>query len=357
MRNERPRTEAILGQLLIVVNSMSDAAKPSIVGWVWAGNGNTGRLWFGRRSFLAWGKLCVRIFDNLATKADSLHAMMQDSWDDEPFDDEWWESPEAGAPEQPRDAVVDEAKRALFEFLEVEGEAVFYQRQLEVLFEKKFFHWITAHALSELADEGRIACETLVLPGTGNIKIYRNKGHRYWRRQADEIVDLVGRFSKPEFTRALGEQGELMFDAALPRVGFVPKAEKVKAYFGREWTESAHDLDRVFECNGVAYGVEIKNTLGYMDRSELYVKIRMCKHLGLRPLFIVRMAPKSYINDVFQAGGFTLVFKYQLYPFGRGKFAEEVRGTLRLPVDCPARIADGTVGRLLNWHRRRGKEG
>jgi hypothetical protein len=62
------------------------------------------------------------------------------------------------------------------------------------------------------------------------------------------------------------------------------------------------------------------------------------------------MAPKSYINEVQELGGFTLVFKYQLYPFAQKGFADEVREGLQIPVDCPVRIADGTVQRFLSWH-------
>ena len=133
-------------------------------------------------------------------------------------------------------------------------------------------------------------------------------------------------------------------------MGFLPTARNVKTYKGKEWKETDQDLDRVFERDGIAYGAEIKNTLKYIPRHELTVKIKMCQHLGLRPLFIVRAAAKSYINEVRLLGGFTLVFKYQLYPFGQKLFADRVRESLRLPVDSPARIADGTVQRFLNWH-------
>ena len=47
------------------------------------------------------------------------------------------------------------------------------------------------------------------------------------------------------------------------------------------------NLDRVFERDGIPYGAEIKNTLAYIDRGELHVKLRMCFYLGLRPLFTV----------------------------------------------------------------------
>jgi hypothetical protein len=106
----------------------------------------------------------------------------------------------------------------------------------------------------------------------------------------------------------------------------------------------------VFERDGIAYGIEIKNTLGYIEKSELEIKLRMCKLFGMRALFILRFAPKSYINLIREQGGFTLIFKYQLYPFGQKAFADEVRTRLRLPTDSPARIEDGTVQRLLRWH-------
>jgi hypothetical protein len=255
---------------------------------------------------------------------------------------------ETGA--QPRDSYVDLAKSDLGKLFEQESESVFYQRQLQVMFEKKYFHWITVRALSELLQEGSLAAEVLPLPGTGSITFYRSITYRYWKRDADEIVKLVSRFSESPFTYALGAHGETMFDAALPTVGFMPRGFKVRSFGGAEWTETKHDLDRVFERDGIAYGTEIKNTLSYIEKDELEIKMKMCKHLGLRPLFIVRMAPKSYVNLVAEEGGFTLIFKYQLYPFGQKAFADEVRARLRLPTDSPRRIEDGTVKRLLDWH-------
>lgn len=273
-------------------------------------------------------------------------------WEPPDYDPDYEPDIREDEEERPRDAVVDQAKDAIRAFFEGEQGNVFYKQQLEVIFEEKFFHWVTSRALSELAAEGHIAEEASELPGIGVIKLYHATAHRYWRRQAKELIALVGRFSTPGFTAGLGAQGELMFDAALPTVGFLPVGRKVRAYGEREWDETAHDLDRVFVRDGIAYGTEIKNTLKYIPRDELMVKIRMCNHLGLRPLFVVRAAAKSYIHEVRLVGGFTLVFKYQLYPFGQKPFADEVRGALRLPVDSPARIADGTVQRFLSWHER-----
>ncbi len=268
---------------------------------------------------------------------------------------------------RPRDAVVDQAKNSIRRFFEEEPASVFYKQQLQVLFETGipnaqseaerlhpgYFHWVTSRALAELVAEGAIAVEREELPGVGHITFFRSTRHRYVRRQVQGVIELVSEFSAPAFTAGLGAQGELMFAEALATVGFVPGARNVKTYGGREWRETEHDLDRVFEREGIAYGAEIKNTLKYIPHDELQLKMRMCEHLRLRPLFIVRAAAKSYIEEVRLAGGFTLVFKFQLYPFGQKPFANRVRAALRLPVDSPTRIADGTVQRFLTWHERR----
>ncbi len=277
------------------------------------------------------------------------------TWDQREYEPDYWEDAEPSG--QQRDPAVDEAKITLRQFFNERPTSVFYQRQLQVMFESRseyhpqgFFHWITAYALSELASEGYIASQPLELPSTGSIIIYRATTHRYWKRQAEDLVRIVSQFSDASFTSALGRHGESMFDAALPTVGFMPTARETRSYKSQEWTESEHDLDRVFERDGIAYGAEVKNTLSYIDREELDIKVRMCKHLGLRPLFIVRMAPKNYVNEVWEQGGYTLIFKYQLYPHGQKAFADKVKGALELPVDSPARIADGTIQRFLNWH-------
>jgi len=240
----------------------------------------------------------------------------------------------------------------LEEFFEQHSSEVFYERQLEIIFERQFFHWITRKALYELHDAGDLSLESQQLNETVSIKLYRHKRHRFWKRQAAEVTQLVRAFSAPPFIRALGLHGELMFDAALPSEGFMPKGKNITAYAGQTWTSTAHNLDRLFERDGVIYGAEIKNTLPYIPLKEMRTKITMCELFGIRPLFIVRMAPKSYIEEVRQHGGFTLVFQYQLYPHGSEGFASTVRERLKLPVDCPAAIAQGTIQRFARWHER-----
>jgi len=146
----------------------------------------------------------------------------------------------------------------------------------------------------------------------------------------------------------------MLLDSALARAGFMPAPEKnVSEWNGVKWTETKHNLDRIVTKDGISYGVEIKNTQNYIPRGELRLKIELCHHLGLRPLFIMRFAPKSYIEEVRRAGGFTLLFEHQMYPLSHIKLMREVRSTLNLKIDCPSDVQSGHIQRLLNWHNKK----
>ncbi|MEO8724690.1 MAG: hypothetical protein ABI383_01085 [Acidobacteriaceae bacterium] len=94
-----------------------------------------------------------------------------------------------------------------------------------------------------------------------------------------------------------------------------------------------------------------KKTVSIMEsKSRIGSATSIGKELKLVPLFVARMMPKTYINEVYQAGGFSLILKYQLYPFGTADFANEVREELQLPTGCPSRLENGTLQRLVNFH-------
>ena len=268
------------------------------------------------------------------------------------IDDEW-EYLEELDDQRPRDTKIDEAKEVLMrELFEQSPEQVYYGRQVEVLFERRFFHWIIARALGELARSGAVSSTEMVLEGQTRVRFYWSTRNRYWRRKAQAARRLILEYSKPSFCRGLGHHAETMFTAALATVGFMPTSENVRSYRGVEWVETGHDLDRVFERDKVAYGTEIKNSLDYIAREELQIKLRMCKRFGIRLLFIMRMAPKSYIEEIRQAGGYSLIFEWQLYPHGNEELARRVRERFGLRVDCPRAIERGTVERFLRWHVR-----
>ncbi len=247
-------------------------------------------------------------------------------------------------------------------FHEEHPKELFYDRQLCVLFEKKYFHWITGRALKTLVDERRLATDLEVIPGVHDeegraltLRFYRHPSHRYWRTQGKEIAGLVRQFSG-DFGHALGDYGELVCDAALGAEGFVRAAKNTREWQGRRWDKTGHNLDRIYVRDGIAYGCEIKNTLKYLPVEEREVKQAICGHLGVKPLFIVRWLPKSHMHEIIEAGGFAILFEHQLYPIGQGDLANEVRKRLWLPVVCSGEFPADAVDRFVRLHQRLGSE-
>jgi hypothetical protein len=253
-------------------------------------------------------------------------------------------------PEPGDDPAVLRVTLELRAFFEEHPQDVFYETQLCIFFEDRYFHWVTSRALKGMRLDGEIGSELQKQPPHVTLRFYYHRRNRYWKRRAGEIRKLVQTFSEQPFTESLGLQGESMIDAGLPRIGFMPSAVEVRSWKDRNWIETGHDLDRVFTRDGLHYGTEIKNKLGYIDQVEFRAKLAMCNHLELIPLFIARMMPKTYIKDVSDAGGFTLIMKYQFYPYAHRELAKTIASELKLPVDCPARLNQNTLDRFLNWH-------
>ena len=226
---------------------------------------------------------------------------------------------------------------------------IYYQRQLQVLIEREHFHWLTAAAVKVLIADGRVESEVVDV-GDTVARLLWTPGYRYRARETAAVLDLVRRMSQPAFASGVGRHAETLFDAALPRIGMRPLGRDVQSWNGRDWTRTNHNLDRVFELDGIEYGVEIKNQLQYIGIKEFETKLAMCDVLGLRPLFIMRALPKSYAHEVIERGGYALIFRYQLYPHGSEAFAKEVRDRLSLPVDSPPGIYDSTLERFRKWH-------
>ena len=94
----------------------------------------------------------------------------------------------------------------------------------------------------------------------------------------------------------------------------------------------------------MAYGIEVKNTLGYLGIEEFVAKVRMSLKLGLKPVFAARAMPKTWIEALIQAGGYAMIMEYQFYPWTHERLAKEIREKLHLPIDTPKKIEAGTTG-------------
>lgn len=201
------------------------------------------------------------------------------------------------------DVYEKDAREHLRPFLEQNRDRVFFSRQLEVQNEDRYFHWITNRAIRDLEAEGLIKSEVRKLPRAGTIKLLWHRSYRYYKREASRIIALVDEYANPNISEFIGLQGEIMVLDAFARYQFVTQGREMNSFGGEIWRETDHDLDFIFERDGVAYGVEVKNTLGYMDYEEFQIKIRLCRHLRLRPVFVVRMFPRSWMHELITAEG------------------------------------------------------
>ena len=254
-----------------------------------------------------------------------------------------------GARREPADdEAVERAVAALRGWFRKNRKGVFYSRQLEIIHERPFFHWVTNAAIRQLAKEGEIKVDQ-GLPGQPKVLYHRL--HRYPRRQITALRDLIAEHSVAEKNHAIGDYCEDLVERAFFRAGFRFVAQKVKELGPRKWTETNHDLDFVFERDELRYGIEVKNTLGYSNLGEeVAIKTRLARHLGCQPLFVARWLPKSWNHKIITADGLVLLFEWQLQPTANQGIANRMKEEMHLPVKVARNFPDGDMQRFLRSH-------
>ena len=213
--------------------------------------------------------------------------------------DDFLEAPEDYYEPSAPDHYFLQAQQEIRELYEEDRESVYYIRQLQVKFEKKYYHWITNNAILGLHKIGYLKDVRIPKERGTSTRFFIHKANRYARRTINRIEKIIEEYSQDRITRSCGHRAEDLFCKALAMRRFMPTASKVKEYHGKKWEKTGHDLDFVFNRDGVAYGCEIKNTLGYIDKEELEVKPGMCAYFGIRPLFIMRYSPKTYNKMIY----------------------------------------------------------
>jgi len=270
------------------------------------------------------------------------------------LDDDFWE-PEPETAEIRKDPAVEAAKGDIRVLFTEKPNSIAYVKQLQVWFERKYFHWVTGFAIRDLLDEGFLSSdlEFFADPARLSLKFIYKKGNRYRERPKKVIARIVRKYSEPMIARAAGMQAQTLFLAALLKRGFSFKGENTREFGEKKWIETNHDLDFVLERDGMKYGFEVKNRLEYIEREELLLKVRLCKSIGLIPVFVMRASPKTYNNAIINEGGYSWIFESQIYPPGQEQLVTEINSTLRIPAVCSVSIPEGMVHRFEKWHRRK----
>jgi hypothetical protein len=240
-------------------------------------------------------------------------------------------------PDQQREAYVSLCRQALREFFRFRN-APFYFRQLQVLFETQFFHITTTQAVYHLLQEGFLTripyhSKDIRLEFVAPARLCQDQSaHRALRAHISTKARVVAQYSRKLVTDDLGDHLEALVRQELRANQLTNIQRNANSYKGTKWTESDHNLDFIGEhYGGQAFGVEVKNELTHIDFAELSVKLRMCQHLGLRPLFVVRYMPWSFVPLVRDRGGYVVTLGNQLYPLGYQRLVSVLKAKLSLP--------------------------
>ena len=235
----------------------------------------------------------------------------------------------------------------------------YYVTQLQTLLEKWHFPWIVYQGASKLIDEG-------FLSKTETTTKYHKRVVFFFNRKLDtpeykptlethtrSICKLIDRYSDPLVGYALGKQLEGLVKAELRAQGFKIVGIHTSEYGNKKWTKTKHDLDFIaeHESGKLNIGVEVKNTLPIIEREELDIKLEMCEYLRIKPVFAVRWI-KPYTELIRTKGGFSWVFKTQIYPPGFEKLTKTLYRRLRLPVIVRTELPEKSVKLFERWVKR-----
>jgi hypothetical protein len=236
----------------------------------------------------------------------------------------------------------------------------YYKGQLEVLLEGEFFSWVVSDALGILVEDGRLKSFTTKTKRQPKVIFYHNatlvtdKETRIIKTRAKRACSLIDKMSDPIITKALGGHLEALVKAELRAQQFDIVGENTNSYQGVVWTETGHNLDFIAKHHSdrLVIGVEVKNTLAVVPKDEVSIKLRMCEHLGITPVFAVRWN-KPYLDQVYKANGFTWTFKTQIYPLGQENLTKKIYDHLGLPVNVRTDLPPKSVKLFQEWVKKR----
>jgi len=214
---------------------------------------------------------------------------------------------------------------------QVSPDSVYHVTQIEVLFEDRHFHDRTYRALQQLLKDGFLRSRAVTVWDTSTILLWRSNV-RYVERAIKSHLELMSRYSSQQMNKATGDYAELLTLMGLSRLHLDLVSRNSNSYRGKVWTASGHDLDFVMERDGLAYGIEVKNTYNYFPDHELEIKLKMCEYLELVPLFVVRHRHAKQWTLTRQHRGLLDVFKSKILPPGQSVLAQEIWQQMRLPV-------------------------
>lgn len=105
----------------------------------------------------------------------------------------------------------------------------------------------------------------------------------------------------------------------------------VREYGGRKTTQP-NDIDFIAEKDGIEYGVEVKNSLGYPE--DLYWKFLVATELKTIPLIIARWLNPVQVQAIKELGGAWIIYKTAIFSTTYASLIQDTIRYLGLPVEA-----------------------
>lgn len=237
----------------------------------------------------------------------------------------------------------------------------YYITQIQTLLEKTFFPWITYQATKQLVEEKALCRTETKTKYSEAVFIFNSKLDKPpFRRSIDahikSICKLIDKYSDERVCKAFGEHLEGLVKAELRAQGFQIAGTHTNKYKNREWVKTKNNLDFIAEHSSgkLVVGIEVKNTIPIIEREEIDIKLDMCDFLGITPVFAVRWL-KPYTELIFERGGFSWIFKTQIYPPGFDDLTKMLWNRLQLPVTVRTDLPEKSINSFQRWVKSRTK--
>jgi hypothetical protein len=234
--------------------------------------------------------------------------------------------------------------------------APYYIAQIQTILENNYFPWIIHQATNQLVEEKVLSkIETATKFHDKVVFLYNAKlDNPDFKHSLEAHVKstckLIDKYSEPSVCKAFGEHLEGLVKAELRAQGFKIIGTHTNKYKYKEWKQTGHDLDFIAEHNSskLTIGVEVKNTIPIIERKEIDAKLDMCDFLGITPVFAVRWL-KPYTKLIWERGGFSWIFKTQIYPPGFDELTKMLWKRLGLPVTVRTDLPEKSVLNFQRW--------
>jgi hypothetical protein len=231
-----------------------------------------------------------------------------------------------------------------------------HESAIMVMLEGSYAQWRVKTALEKLEESGHLVSIKKEIQDVGEARFYflshygDGSSIEKIQKKIDVSSSWIKKYSDNEITDMLGGHLHDVVRAELRAQGFEIKAEKTKKYLDTEWPKSNQTIDIIakHKTRNLAIGVEIKNTLSLVPISEISEKIKICKHLGITPVFACRWL-EPHRDEIENNGGFLWQFKKQLYPKGQKKFVETIRKRFKFPVEVNSELPTTAVKEFEKW--------